>query len=125
MDHHKQGFLLVVAGLVGAVGVAAAAGSSHMAESRNLAGIAAICLSHGPALLALGLFANSRMLLIAGWVLAAGTLVFVGDLGLREWVGSGLFPGAAPLGGGGMLLGWACVAVAGFFVPDRKKFNKD
>lgn len=112
---------MVVAGLVGAAGVAAAAGSSHMTESRNLAGIAAICLSHGPALLALGLFGNSRMLLVAGWMLAAGTLVFVGDLGLREWVGNGLFPGAAPLGGGAMLLGWACVAVAGFFGLARKK----
>ncbi|MBE7732228.1 DUF423 domain-containing protein [Devosia faecipullorum] len=125
MDHYKQGLLLVVAGLVGAAGVAAAAGSSHMAESRNLAGIAAIGLSHGPALLALGLFGNSRMLLAAGWILAAGTLVFAGDLGLREWTGNGLFPGAAPLGGGGMMLGWAFVALAGFFGPNRKKINKD
>lgn len=113
-DFPKQRLLLIVAGLVGGSGVAAAAAASHMAESRNLAAIAAICLSHGPALLALGLYGRSGFLTLAGWVLAAGTMVFAGDLGLREWAGHGLFPGAAPLGGAGMLLGWAGVAAAGF-----------
>ncbi len=108
--------LLVAASLVGACGVAAAAASSHVTGSRNLAAIAAICLSHGPALLALGLYGQSRSMLIAGYGLALGTVLFVADLGLREWIGHGAFPGAAPLGGGLMILGWLGAGVAGLFL---------
>lgn len=104
--------LLVAAGLVGACGVAAAAASSHMTGSRNLASIAAICLSHGPALLALGLHGRSASLLAAGCLLATGTVVFAADLALREWLGHGLFPGAAPLGGAAMIMGWLALSVA-------------
>jgi len=105
--------LLLTAGLAGMAGIMAAAAASHGGESRNLAAIAAICLAHGPALLALGLAGQGRLLRGAGLVLAAGTLVFAGDLGVREWLGHGLFTGAAPLGGGAMILGWVAIAVAG------------
>jgi uncharacterized membrane protein YgdD (TMEM256/DUF423 family) len=112
--------LLVAAGVLGAVGVMAAAGASHGGESRNLSAIATICLAHGPAVLALGLAAKGRLLVGAGLVLAIGTLVFAGDLGIREWLGHSLFPGAAPLAGGAMILGWASVAVAAAFeLPKR------
>lgn len=103
--------LLGLAGLIGATGVAAAAAASHLAESRNLAALAAIFLAHGPALLALGLFGRSRPLLAAGLVLAAGTLLFGADLALREWLGQGVFPGAAPIGGAIMILGWIGLAI--------------
>ncbi|WIY51703.1 DUF423 domain-containing protein [Devosia sp. YIM 151766] len=116
-----QRVLLIVAGLAGAVGVAAAAAASHMAESRNLAAIAAICLSHGPALLALGLHGRTRPLLVAGCVLAVGTLLFAGDLAMREWAGRGLFTGAAPLGGAVMMLGWLGLAIAGLVRPEPIK----
>ena len=105
--------LLLAAGVTGVSGVMAAAAASHGGESRNLAAIAAICLAHGPALLALGLLGQGRVLLVAGMVLAVGTLVFAADLGVREWLGHGLFPGAAPIGGAGMILGWVTIAVAG------------
>lgn len=105
--------LLTAAGLIGAIGVAAAAGGSHSGESRNLGAIASICLAHGPALLGLAILAGrGRLFALAGLVLAVGTLVFAADLGLREFAGQGLFPGAAPLGGLGMLLGWLGVVLA-------------
>ena len=105
--------LLAAAGLIGAVGVAAAAGGSHSGESRNLGAIASICLAHGPALLALAILAGrGRLFLLAGLLLAGGTLVFAGDLGLREWRGQGLFTGAAPLAGLAMILGWLSVVLA-------------
>ena len=107
------GVLLGIAGLIGAGGVMAAAAASHAGESRNLAAIATICLAHGPALLALGLLGQGRLLRLASLVLAIGTLVFAGDLLVREMLGHGLFPGAAPLGGAGMILGWVAIAVAG------------
>ena len=86
--------VLAMAGMLGAIGVMAAAGASHGGEQRNLSAIAAMGLAHGPALLAIG------------------TAIFVGDLAVREWVGRGLFPGAAPLGGVGMIGGWLAVVVA-------------
>ena len=104
---------LVAAGLIGAAGVASAAAASHAGESRNLSAIAAICLSHGPTLLALGLVSRGRLLQLAALLLAAGTAIFAGDLGIREWLGHGLFPGAAPLGGIGMIGGWLAIVAAG------------
>lgn len=105
--------LLGMAGLAGAIGVMAAATASHGGGSRNLAAIAAIGLAHGPALLALGLAGRGRLLGGAGVLLAGGTVVFMADLGVREGLGHGLFPGAAPLGGMVMIAGWLAVALAG------------
>jgi uncharacterized membrane protein YgdD (TMEM256/DUF423 family) len=104
--------VLALAGVIGATGVMAAAGASHGGEGRNLSAIAAIGLAHGPALLALGLAGRGRVLGVAAGLLAIGTLVFVGDLSMREWLGQGLFPGAAPLGGAGMIGGWLAIVVA-------------
>ena len=107
-----QRALLASAGLIGALGVMAAAGASHAGESRNLGSIAMICLAHGPALLALALAGRGRLLGLAGALLAVGTLLFAADLGVREWLGHGLTPGAAPFGGVAMIGGWLAVLVA-------------
>lgn len=103
--------VVALAGVVGVVGVLAAAASSHVGEGRNIPAIATMCLAHAPALLALGLAGRGRVLAIAAFALALGTLVFVGDLGVREWLGNGLFPGAAPLGGAGMIAGWLLIVL--------------
>ena len=104
---------IAASGVIGAAGVAAAAGASHLGDSRNLSAIAAICLSHGPALLALGLAGQGRRLAVATWLIGLGTIIFAADLGLREWSGQPVFAGAAPLGGGLMILGWLAIAAAG------------
>lgn len=106
---------LIAAGVIGALGVAAAAAASHAGQSRNLSAIAAICLAHGPALAAIG-FSRLRTipLGLAAAFLILGTVVFTSDLGMREWTGHGPFPGAAPLGGVGMICGWLCLGAAGF-----------
>ncbi|MBJ6986587.1 DUF423 domain-containing protein [Devosia sp. MC521] len=113
--------LLVVAGLLGASGVAAAAASSHMVDSRNLSAIAAVFLSHGPALLAVGLFGRSRSFAFSGAILALGTLIFGADLALREFLSAPLFAGAAPIGGGLMILGWLGFALSGAGLAKLKK----
>lgn len=114
-DRDVMRLVLAAAGLIGAAGVASAAAASHGGEGRNLAAIAAICLAHGPALLALALAGRGRLLRAAAILLAAGTIVFVADLGMREWQGYGLFPGAAPVGGVGMIAGWVAIAAASIF----------
>ena len=103
---------LVVAGLMGATGVAAAAAASH-GDNRNLSALATMFLAHAPVLVGLGLFGRGRLLLGAGLALTGGTLLFGADLAMREYAGQGLFAGAAPLGGGLMMLGWLGLALAG------------
>ena len=103
--------LLILAGLIGASGVAAAAGAAH-GESRNLSAMAMIFLAHAPILAALALHGRGRAILGAGCLLAAGTLLFGGDLALRQWFGHAFFAGAAPLGGIAMILGWLGISLA-------------
>lgn len=110
--------LLIFAGLVGAIGVAAAAAGSHGA-SRNLSAIAMIFLAHAPVFVAIALHGRGRAMTAAACALALGTLVFGADLGMREWLGHALFPGAAPLGGGGMMLGWLGLTWAGITARTR------
>jgi len=113
--------LVAIAGLLGAAGVASAAGASHGEAGRLLGSIATIALAHAPVLLVLGLLSpRGRVLRSGAVVLAAGTLLFVVDLATRQWMGQGLFPGAAPIGGGLMVLGWLAVALAAVF---RTSFN--
>jgi uncharacterized membrane protein YgdD (TMEM256/DUF423 family) len=52
-------------------------------------------------------------------VLAAGLALFCGDLSMRELAGSPLFPYAAPLGGGGLVVGWLLAAIAGLIALRR------
>ncbi len=113
--------VIVAAGLAGAVGVMAAAGASHAGGSHNLSAIAMICLAHGPALLALGLLGRGWVLGLASALLAFGTILFAADLAVREWLGHGVFVGAAPLGGAGMICGWFMVIAAGVM---RRPFSK-
>ena len=120
-DHLFGRCLLALAGLLGAAGVASAAGASHGEAGRLFGSIATIALAHAPVLLVLGLLSpRGRVLRGAALVLSAGTVLFMLDLAARQWLGQGLFPGAAPLGGGLMVLGWLGVAAAALF---RTSFN--
>ncbi|WP_055047462.1 DUF423 domain-containing protein [Devosia sp. A16] len=103
--------LLVAAGLCGALGVAAAARASHAGDD-NLGIAANFLLLHAPVLIGLSLMAT-RMAIAAGGVLLVGLLLFAGDLAARSLLGGALFPLAAPLGGGGLIVGWLLVVLAG------------
>lgn len=106
---------LVLAGLVGALGVATAAAASHGTDARNLAAISAIALAHAPVLFILALAGQGRALAAAGVILSVGTILFSCDLAMRHWTGAALFPGAAPLGGGTLILGWIVISVSAAF----------
>ena len=108
------GLMIIAGGLFGAAGVALSAMAAH-AGGGNLGTAATMLLAHAPALLALGLLPRegSRMLALGGLVLALGVLLFAGDLVMRDWAGTRLFPMAAPAGGIAMIAGWLMVAVAG------------
>ncbi|KQV08808.1 DUF423 domain-containing protein [Devosia sp. Root105] len=104
--------LLVAAGLCGALGVAAAARASHAGDD-NLRIAANFLLLHAPVLIGLSLLAVNRVAVAAGAVLLVGLALFAGDLAARALLGGALFPLAAPLGGGGRIIGWLLVALAG------------
>jgi uncharacterized membrane protein YgdD (TMEM256/DUF423 family) len=106
--------LVVAAGLAGALGVAAAARASHMGDD-NLGIAANFLLLHAPVLIGLSLLAASRVAVAAGAVLAVGLVLFSGDLAMRAFTGNALFPMAAPLGGGGLILGWLLVVATGIW----------
>lgn len=106
--------LLLVATLFGAAGVALAALGSHTADA-NIAIAASFLQLHAAALVALSLLPASRLFRIGPWVLAVGTLLFAGDLVARSQLGAALFPMAAPLGGGAMIVGWLLIAAGALF----------
>ncbi len=103
--------LLFVAALFGAAGVALAALGSHSGEP-NIAIAANFLQLHAAALVGLSFLPGRPMFRTGPWALAAGTLLFAGDLLARSQLGAALFPMAAPVGGVAMILGWLVVAAA-------------
>lgn len=104
-----------LAGLCGALAIAAYAGAAHGGEN-HLGNIAPLLLGHAPAFLVLSLIVPfSRTANLGGALLVIGLALFCGDLFMRDMTGDRLFPMAAPTGGSLMILGWLAVAVAGWF----------
>lgn len=106
----------LVAGLLGASGVALAAIASHAMPDPALATAAHMLVLHAAAALAVSASiehaASPRLWTIAGWLLLLGAALFAGDITLRTFTGNRVFPMAAPIGGSTMILGWLAVAVA-------------
>jgi uncharacterized membrane protein YgdD (TMEM256/DUF423 family) len=105
--------LVLAGGLCGVAGVALSAVAAH-AGSGNIETSASFLLMHAPAFLAIGLLGEGRILRTGGFVLLIGLLVFAGDLVMRHYAGARLFPMAAPIGGGLLILGWLIVALSAF-----------
>jgi uncharacterized membrane protein YgdD (TMEM256/DUF423 family) len=103
--------LIVVAGLMGAAGVALAAAGAHLGGG-NLTTAATFLLIHAAAVTAIALQPGGRLFLLAGILLSAGACLFAGDLALRVWGAGRVFPMAAPAGGMGMIAGWLCLSLA-------------
>lgn len=107
---------LLLAGVLGAAGVALSAMAAHGADPRPLGTAAAACMAQAPALLALAIaWEKIRTAPIAAALIGLGCLLFAGDLVFRARFGSGLFPMSAPTGGFMMIAGWAAVAFGAFF----------
>ena len=60
--------------------------------------------------MAIGQFGQLRLLYIAGWAFITGTLIFSGSLYALALTGTGMFGAITPIGGVGLLIGWACLA---------------
>jgi uncharacterized membrane protein YgdD (TMEM256/DUF423 family) len=107
-------FTIFLAGILGAAGVAAAAGASHTDDPRVLGALALIALSHAPALLSFGLSSvKGRVLRVGAIVVATGACFFCADLATRHFLGSAFFPMSAPFSGTAIIVGWFIVAAGG------------
>lgn len=107
--------LLVLAGLMGAAGVACAAAAAHVGGGANLETAAHFLLFHAAALVGLCalslMVARGRVVLQLGAsAIALGALLFSGDLASRALMEVKLLGGSAPFGGSLMILGWLTVA---------------
>ena len=109
--------LIVLAGIMGADGVILAAASAHQADASRLGSASSMLLFHACAVLATVALAE-RALIHAriGFGAAIGfvtaSVLFAGDLALRQYAGHGLFPMAAPTGGTLLIASWLALAVA-------------
>jgi uncharacterized membrane protein YgdD (TMEM256/DUF423 family) len=55
-------------------------------------------------------FGRAKLLHIAGWSFVFGILIFSGSLYALALTGTGMFGAITPIGGVGLLIGWACLA---------------
>ena len=103
---------------MGAAGVAIAALGVHSGGGDLARTASEFLMIHAAALLGVSAHRRApRALLIAGYALAAGALLFSGDLTGLAFSGARLFPFAAPIGGSLMIIAWVALAVvfaAGF-----------
>src|SRR5579872_3211151 len=105
-----------VAALMGAAGVALAAAGVHLNGGELAERGALFLLLHATA--ALGIAAHARIatasaraLVIVGFVMEAGAILFSGELAIHIFMGRRIFPFAAPVGGTTMLVAWVALAV--------------
>ena len=107
--------LAAAAGLYGAAGVALMAAGAHKAgaSAGPLATTAGtFLLFHAAAILGLCALDSGRGTRIAASLIAAGALLFSGELAAHALAGAQPLPLAAPIGGTLMIVGWLVAAVA-------------
>jgi uncharacterized membrane protein YgdD (TMEM256/DUF423 family) len=116
---------LLLAALMGAAGVTLWAMAAHRAGGANLVTAAQFLLLHASAVFGMTVARKQGLLrdriaslAVAGLIL--GTVLFCGDLASRVFLGHGLFPMAAPIGGILMILGWL-MAAASALVPHERR----
>ena len=110
---------LLAGGLIGAAGVGLSAYGAH-AGGDTVATAAQFLLFHAPLFVALGLAGSpNRLRSAGGGILGLGLALFCGDLLLRHFAGTRLFPMAAPAGGIAMMLGWLVIAASAFGARSR------
>jgi uncharacterized membrane protein YgdD (TMEM256/DUF423 family) len=109
--HMSERLLFSVGALFGAAGVALSAVAAHRIGG-DLGTAASFLLIHAPALLVLSSARFGNIQIAGGWAIVVGLALFCGDLVARTFLGTRLFPMAAPAGGLLLMGGWVLVALA-------------
>lgn len=105
-------FFTLAGGVAGACGVVLAAAAAHMGGG-NISTAANFLLLHAPVLLIVGLAGRSGTMRLGAAAITLGLILFCGDLILRHYTGTRMFPLAAPAGGILLIGGWLVVAIGG------------
>ncbi len=105
--------LVFVGGLCGAAGVGLSAAAAHLGGAFT-GTVASFLLAHAPVFLVAGLADGNRITRIGCFILAAGLVLFCGDLLMRDFGGTRLVAMAAPTGGTLLLAGWLVLAASAF-----------
>ncbi len=109
--------LIALAGLMGAAGIMLTAAGAHGKPGQGLDSAGYLLLIHAVAVMA-GVVAVRNGLVLRGlglavlWGFVAGAGLFAGDVAARAYLGSRLFPFAAPAGGSLMILAWLALIAA-------------
>ena len=120
-DVNNSNAPIALAGLLGAAGVVLAALAAHAKPGSSLDSAAQMLLIHALAIIgASALACGSNALWLpaatgATWAWLLGAAIFAGDIALRSYAGTRLFPMAAPIGGSLLIAGWLAFAVAAVF----------
>jgi uncharacterized membrane protein YgdD (TMEM256/DUF423 family) len=109
--------LVLLAGLMGAAGIALAAAAAHGQPGAGLDSAGYMLLFHAAAILgSLGIvhqnLASRPLALIAAAGFVIGTALFSGDVAMRAFAGHRLFPMAAPSGGMILIASWLVLSIA-------------
>ena len=109
--------LIILAGVMGADGVILAATAAHQPDATRLASASMMLLFHATAVLGtVALVERGVVHMLIGLAAAIGfvvaTALFAGDLVMRQYAGTGLFPMAAPTGGMLLIASWLAMAVS-------------
>ena len=115
---------LVAAAVGGVLSVAAGTAAAHIATGERAAELlrtgAVYGMVHAAALIAVTAIAEARdrlglALTIAGWSFAGGMLLFSLSLFALALTGRGWLGLITPFGGAGLLVGWAALAIHGWY----------
>lgn len=108
-----QRLTMLFGGLLGGLGVMLAAAASHISDAHLLSNASTMALAHAPVLIAISLgWEKLPTAFPASLTMMVGCTLFIGDLLTRQFLGTALFPFAAPLGGFIMLKSWFILAVS-------------
>jgi uncharacterized membrane protein YgdD (TMEM256/DUF423 family) len=109
--------LLTLAGIMGAMGIVLAAASAHGAPGSGLDSAGYLLLTHAAAVIGgIALLHQAMLSRTVGVIALAGFVIggalFAGDVAARAYIGSRLFPMAAPTGGVILIASWLVLTLA-------------
>ncbi len=109
--------LIALAALMGAAGIWLSAAGAHSYPNAKLDVAGTMLLLHAAAIVAGAAVTAQGLLwrpaaLIACAGLIFGAVLFAADLAMRAYMGTRLFPGAAPAGGFVLLLSWLALGLS-------------
>jgi len=109
--------LIALAGVMGAAGIVLTAAGAHGKPGAGLDSAGYLLLIHAAAVVAATVATRQGLILrplalVALWGFVAGAGLFAADVASRAWLGSRLFPFAAPAGGTILIIAWLMLVAA-------------